>query len=325
MTSSLLLALALGSSPASAGALQCQQCCKDAGLFTCPTTLRVYGPGSTVNKEVGGVRVSGFWRLDCEQGARFEEGGTVVVASSPSEGEILLVGSPLSTVECFRDWCSLPQGACIQGRPGGSMALLRCVDGQPLTEDQLLRLGTPPTPPVERATPSPSPQANEPIHSVVVEPAEGSAYGPHLPAEGPIPLVLGFDLPPAPAARCVTVPVLVAESTRLVDQGDQARLNDQHRQAADSYRAAVTVDRCNAIAWTALGQLALAADDLGVATTALEYATQLRPTHYGAQTSLGLAYEARGDVTRARLAWQRALEERPGHPAAEDGLRRVGR
>jgi len=137
--------------------------------------------------------------------------------------------------------------------------------------------------------------------------------------------VLGFELPPAPGERCVTMPVLQSESTRLVDQGDQARLNDQHREAADSYRAAVTVDRCNAIAWTALGQLALAADDLDVAVSALEYATRLRPTHYGAQTSLGLAYEARGDLNRARMAWQRALEARPGHPAAEDGLRRVGR
>lgn len=323
--------LLLPSGPAAAGAVECQQCCKDAGLFGCPTSLRVFGPGSSVSKEVGGQRVNGIWRLDCEQGARFEEGGTVVVASAPKDGDVLLVGSPVSTVECFRDWCTLPQGACLQPRPGGSMALVRCTDAQPLSEAQLLRPGvqasqTQGTTSTSTTLQAPTPSTPTPtISTVIIEPAEGSAYGPHLPAEGPLPLTLGFDLPPAPGARCVSVPALATESTRLVDQGDQARLNDQHREAADLYRAAVTVDRCNAIAWTALGQLALAADDLPIATTALRHATQLRPTHYGAQTSLGLAYEAQGELALAREAWLRALESRPGHPAAEDGLRRVGR
>lgn len=316
-------ALLLGA-PAAGGPLECQQCCKDQGLFTCPTSLRVYGPGSQTSKEVGGVRVNGFWRLDCEEGARFEAGGTVVVAGSPVDGEVLLVGSPLSTVECFRDHCALPQGACLKPR-GGAMVLQRCADGQPLSSAQMQIPGAAPVSRIVLPAPAASPSAVVvPAATPVATPTPG-AFGPHLPPDGPLPLRIDFPLPNGPGARCVSIPALLAESTRLVDQGDQQRIAEQLSAAAESYRAAVTVDRCNAIAWTALGQLALAADQLDIALGALRYAVALRPEHYGAQTSLGLAWEAWGDRDKARQAYEAALKARPGHPAAEDGLRRLGR
>lgn len=355
----LALAGAAASLPAHAGAPQCQQCCTDAGLYSCPTWLRVMGPGSTVTNDVGGVRVTGIWRLDCETGARFEEAATVVVASRPREGDVLLVGSPLVTVECFRDWCAVPEAACLMPRSPG-MALLRCADAQPLSAAELTRKGITPAPsyspprptpnpgteqlqtrptPAASSTsrlttvvvveadppaPAPRPAAPAPIApSVVVIEQGGDVWPPHLPAEGPLPVTMAWTLPSGPGARCDTADAVAAEATRHLDMGDDARLRGEHQQAADEYRVAVTLDRCSAIAWTALGQLALAANDTEKAVTALEYAVALRPSHYGALTSLGLAYEARGRDAEAAEAFRQAISLRPGHPAAEDGLGRV--
>ncbi|MCK6507154.1 tetratricopeptide repeat protein [Myxococcota bacterium] len=368
-TASLVVALAgaLAGGPARAGAPQCQQCCADAGLYSCPTWLRVMGPGSAVTNDVGGIRVTGIWRLDCETGARFEESATVVVASRPRDGDVLLVGSPLVTVECFRDWCAVPEAACLVPRSGG-MALVRCADAQPLTAAELARKGITPAPSYSPARPTPNPGTESlaarpspaasstsrmttvvvveeipaapapavsapavpsPSLPSVVEPSVvvieqgGPTYPPHLPAEGPLPVTMAWALPAGPGARCSTADAVAAEATRHLDMGDDARLRGEHQQAADEYRVAVTLDRCSAIAWTALGQLALAADDTEKAVAALEYAVALRPSHYGALTSLGLAYEARGRMAEAADAFGRAIALRPGNPAAEDGLGRV--
>ncbi|NOY27677.1 MAG: hypothetical protein GXP62_17570 [Oligoflexia bacterium] len=356
--------------PAWAGDAQCQQCCNDAGLYSCPTWLRLFGPGSHAKKDVGGIRVTGIWRLDCETGARFEEAGTVVMATTPSDGDVLLVGSPTITVECFANWCGLPQGACLQTRSGGAMALLGCTDAMPLTASQLVTVGPPaaavyvpptpiPNPGTDAArspstapnTPRPNPYAVRPPsptqvttvvvapqaapaptpnapHSTDVDPTtviieqSGPVYPPHLPAEGPLAVTMDYDLPAPPGSRCQTSDAVAAEATRHLDIGDDARLRDDNQQAADEYRAAVTLDRCNAIAWAALGQLALASDHVVKAVQALDIAVALRPDHYGALTSLGLALEASGRCDQAIDAFQRALAVRPGHPAAEDGLAR---
>lgn len=364
----LALAPALAGGTARAGGVQCQQCCNDAGLYSCPTWLRIFGPGSVAKADVGGVRVTGVWRLDCETGARFEEAGTVVVADKPADGDVLLVGSPLVTVECFRDWCALPTGACLMPRARGGMALLGCADGQPLSADELARTGAeapsvytplrpqpnpgtdqlqarpgttavrPPQetrvttvvvteeePPVVAPTPvsrAPAVESRIEPSTVIIE-TSGPQYPPHLPAEGPLPVVLAFDLPPGPGSRCFTADAVAAEAARRLDMGDEARLRGDHQQAADEYRVAVTLDRCSAIAWAALGQIALAADDRTKAVASLEHAVALRPDHYGALTSLGLAYEASGQPAQARAAFEQALALRPGHPAAEDGLGRV--
>lgn len=344
------LILTLAGTPALAGGAQCKQCCNDAGLYSCPTWLRIYGPGSQAKADIGGVRITGLWRLDCETGARFEEAGTVVVASRPSDGDVLLVGSPILTVECFRDWCSLPAGACLQSRPGGGMALLRCTDGLPLTATQLVTEGAAAPAVYAPPQPTPNPQAVRPprptaVSTVIVSGGGGTDptpvpsyaappstviietmtpdFPPHLPAEGPLPVVMDYDLPAAPGSRCKTSEVVAGEATRRLDLGDDSRLRGDHQQAAEEYRAAVTLDRCNAIAWAALGQLALSSDNIEKAVYALEVATALRPDHYGALTSLGLAYEASGRNGQARDAFTRALSRRPGHPAAEDGLGRV--
>ena len=75
------LALLMFGATARADGTDCVDCCKDAGLVTCPTRLRVFGDGSIATRESGGWRVIGLWWLDCDEGATFQSGGTVVMIS----------------------------------------------------------------------------------------------------------------------------------------------------------------------------------------------------------------------------------------------------
>ncbi|MCB9780173.1 MAG: tetratricopeptide repeat protein [Alphaproteobacteria bacterium] len=374
---SLLFLLPLLGTPAHAGAKACQQCCSDAGLYSCPTRLRVTGVDSVVTPETGGHRVRGLWWLDCDEGAQFDPNATTVSVEAPQPGDILLLGSPSVTVECFLSWCRMPAAGCIQERPGGGWALLRCTDGQPLTHAEMAQAGpasdavytpagpgisssaapAPPSPPPvtqeaptrprpipgteggrPRPEPAPPPAAAPPDPPVaaaapaatVYESDEGGVVTsvvieqpPHLPAEGPIDVQLTFDLPEPPGRYCKTAPPLVTESLRQLDAGDEARLAGRFQDAADQYRAALTLDRCSAIAWSAIGDLALRADRTAVAIEALEVATRLRPDHYGALTGLAQAYEARGQYAQARDAYERVLAVRPGHRPAIEGLGRL--
>lgn len=432
----LLLLPLLATTSARADDAQCIQCCRDLGLYSCPTELRVFGEGSEVRAEGGGWRMTGLWVLDCDSGAHFDPHATAVVPLEPRNGELVLAGSPPATATCFSEWCRMPSNACVQERPGSGPSLLRCTDGQPMRASEILKPGlpppavyVPPTPlpnrgsvpvaatptdtpsasptplpadasptalapaapetvyvtrtvtltggqrivtettstappgapvaapqptpvaasPAEQPVPTPVPQpiaaipepvpytpaapasAPQPparagiiVEQAVVREVETREYPPHLPAEGPLEIQLDFSLPDAPGQRCWVSTQVAEEATRRLDLGDESRLRGDFQTAVEEYRAAVTLDRCNAIAWAALGQLALQADDKGKATYSLDIATRLRPEHYGAMTNLGLAYEAQGRVVEAREAYRRALQTRPGHPPAAAGLARVG-
>lgn len=136
MLTMLFAIAALGT--ARADEVDCVECCKDKGLVSCPTRLRVFGDGSLATREAGGWRVIGLWWLDCADGASFQSGGTVVVPYKPRPGEILLSGYPPTMMPCFREHCVLPHGAClVQSDSGTRYQVSRCVDGQPLSEAEM--------------------------------------------------------------------------------------------------------------------------------------------------------------------------------------------
>ena len=97
----MLLTLIL---PAAASSWQCEECCRDAGLAGCPTRVRVYGEGSEASREGAVWRVNGVWWLDCERGATFEPGATVVLDHAPADGEVIRLASPPETISVAVGW-----------------------------------------------------------------------------------------------------------------------------------------------------------------------------------------------------------------------------
>ena len=83
------------------------------------------------------------------------------------------------------------------------------------------------------------------------------------------------------------------------------------------------MDPCNAFAWHALGQLSIRGGHLDSAIQALRVATRLVPSHYGAFTSLGEAYERNKRFELASDAYHMALSIHPQHLPALEGLARI--
>jgi Flp pilus assembly protein TadD len=131
-------------------------------------------------------------------------------------------------------------------------------------------------------------------------------------------------VPPPPPDPCVPNPALRDPSNAQVDAGNTAEVAGDLGQALDRYRAAISINQCNAFAWTALGDGLLKVGNAESARAALVTATRLMPTHFHAWTSLGEADEKLGDFDGARRAYRQALAARPGHPPAVAGLSRVG-
>ncbi|MFN7143483.1 MAG: hypothetical protein ACK4YP_06905, partial [Myxococcota bacterium] len=93
--------------------------------------------------------------------------------------------------------------------------------------------------------------------------------------------------------------------------------------ALSEYRAALTMDVCNAYAWLGIGEIAGGAARPDLAVRALRNTTRILPGHYGAWTMLGKAYEALRQSQLAAEAYATALELRPGLPEAVEGWRRT--
>ncbi|MCB9792431.1 MAG: tetratricopeptide repeat protein [Alphaproteobacteria bacterium] len=144
------------------------------------------------------------------------------------------------------------------------------------------------------------------------------------PAAAPAKPKLDLSPPPAPGESCSTPASLIAESRRHVDLGNEAEIAQDAQTAADEYRAAITMDACNAFAWASLGSLALREGQPDEAVKALRVALRLRPEHYGAATDLGTAYERLGQTDRAVEAYRAALAAKPEHAPAKQGLSRLG-
>lgn len=341
MTAALAL-LALLAAPARASGDLCVQCCKDRGLVSCPTKIRVFGDGSLATREGQAWRVIGVWWLDCAEGASFEEGRTVVLDHAPAPGEIIRLASPPATVSCFRDHCALPAGSCVREGAGQTFFIERCNDGRPLTASELRVKGHDPDPPVQQvrignrtilATPVGGPTdggaSGDPQVAVVIRDTQAMSPTITTPAPAPAPPEdvgdVTIDLPGPPGGDCTTSDALQAESRRHVDLGDEARVAGRYQEAADEYRAALSMDRCDAFAWASLGEIALKARRSDDAVRALRVATRLQPGHYGAWTALGLAYEAQGRNALAVEAFESALDIQADHEPAREGLWRARR
>ena len=298
-----------------------EACCQASNATLCPDTLAAIGPGSSQVVGPTGATVTGVWTLKCDAGPKFEADGQITVARPFPPGTIV---SPIvpAAVSCFDASCRLPQGMCLE-YDGKRVKAVVCADGSD-APDALWRsapraprgavviggrvVGTD-TPPVAATvrTPSPAPVATP---------------TPPAPATGP---VAGVDpsLPPAPPDPCIPAGALRQPSNDQVDQGNESIVAGDVAEAANRYRAAITINKCNAFAWTALGDALLQSGYQSQARTALEHATRLMPSNFHAWTSLGKAREKAGDRAGAQVAYQKALEAQPGHAPAAQGLARV--
>jgi hypothetical protein len=349
----LLLAL-LGPLRAHADETRCVQCCQAAGLTACRPSLRVYGEGSRVVPEAGAFRILGLWTLGCDGQGRFDPGATAVVSSNPVDGEVLGPGVTPAALHCFRQACALPRDACLLIRSEERSRVLDCKSGQPLASGRLAIPGESRTLPGmvvavvdERplvvlptqghpAPPTPPPSTP----STPVPPAAATTALPYYPGpEGPPPAVapppkpvavvseaqgVVFEIPtPAPEGRCANSDALRAESHRRVDIGNEAFISGRLQKAVDEYRAALSIDRCDAAAWAALGEAALKQGRPDLAVRALRETLRHNPRNYHAAATLGLAYEKIGQKGLAQEAYRQALAIKPGLPAAVEGLARV--
>ncbi|MCB9746432.1 MAG: tetratricopeptide repeat protein [Alphaproteobacteria bacterium] len=171
--------------------------------------------------------------------------------------------------------------------------------------------------PPQAATPQTAYSAPQPAYT-----APQPSYT--APASAPAAKPVDLSAPTPPKGPCSTPVSLIAESSRHVDLGNEAEIAQDVQTAADEYRAAITMDACNALAWAALGSLALREGQAADAVTPLRVAHKLKPEHYGVATDLGRAYERLGQSAQAVEAYRDALEARPGHAPAKQGLDRLG-
>jgi len=292
--------IALLLAPAHAEAPALDACCQAAAAADCPETIFAVGVESTQISSPTGTSVSGAWALSCGAGPAWDAGFRGTSSHSTTAGTVLGALSA-EAVACFDAACRLPEGTCL--RPtGGSAELARC-DGRSAPGDQVF---TGPLRPARGA--------------VVV----GSrVLGTTEPTAPPVAAAaIDATLPPAPELPCKPSSLRVASNSQ-VDAGNEALVSGSLAKALDHYRAALTMDRCNAVAWTALGDGLISAGRPHEARTALDLATQLMPTHAHAWTRLGDASELDGDRQAAVLAYQNALAHSPGYAPAAQGLDRV--
>ena len=269
-----------------ADAYDCVDCCKAAGLAGCPTRIRTVAPDSRVTQEGGGWRVNGLWLHDCEGKATFDDGATAVLVSQPRAGQVIRLASPPATIECFRKHCAVPSLGCIVTEDTTkSFFLMRCDNGNALSDAEMLVAGTTPV-------------------------ANTMASGPDLSL-------------PEPPTRCATETGLIDAAQTQSFSADAKAAGGETSEAANQYRAALSIDPCNGTAWTGLGLLALNAGQNESAIQALETATRLLKDHADAWAGLGRGYEALGEVADATSAYGQAVAIHPDHPVAGPALKRI--
>ncbi|MCB9665624.1 MAG: tetratricopeptide repeat protein [Alphaproteobacteria bacterium] len=187
--------------------------------------------------------------------------------------------------------------------------------------------------PAPAPEPAPSPRAAPPLPATATPlPATATPLpAPPGPTAAPVarrtpPARSAFahvQLPPAPPTPCRPRGAVRAASNDQVALGDEARVARDPAKALEHYRAALTVEPCNAFAWGAVGGVLLDARELRLAITALEHATRLAPDRALAWIDLGDARSAWGDARGAIAAYTRALELSPGDARAAEGLHRL--
>jgi tetratricopeptide (TPR) repeat protein len=204
-------------------------------------------------------------------------------------------------VACFDAACRLPEETCLRST-GGSVKLARC-DGRVVPGDAVFT-GT-----------------LRPVRGAVV--VGTRVLGATETPAGDAPVAVVDPTLPSPPEMPCRPSSLRIPSNEQVDAGNEALVAGLLPKALDHYRAALTMDRCNAGAWTALGDGLISAGYPHEARTALDLATQLVPTHAHAWTRLGDASELDGDREAAVVAYQNALVHSPGYAPAAQGLDRI--
>ena len=275
-------------------------CCLAAGLTDCPETVFALGDDSTQISGPTGTKVSGAWALSCTTGPAWDDAFHGTSAQSVTTGSVL-GGLSAGAAACFDASCRLPEGTCMRAS-GPTVMLSRC-NGAPLAGDVAFEA------PLREA------RGAVVIGSRVVGSGDAPPAAPVVEADP--------TLPDPPAMPCKAATSLRLAANDQIDAGNEAVVANDLPTALDRYRAALTMDRCNAQAWAALGDALLSAGYPAEARTALDLATQLMPTHAHAWTRLGEASEAEGDRQAAQTAYRKALVESPGYAPAEQGLHRV--
>lgn len=333
----------------------CSDCCRAGGLATCAAELQVYGEGSRLAREADAWRIVGLWEIGCGGAGVFDASASVLLDHPPTVGELVMQPVQPLQVHCFLQACALPETACVSpaddyGRsfvrdcasglpvdgatlsdvvPGNRLpgAKVVVVDGRPLvvqpdtglsfaagaTNEAVARASTSARIAPRGAAPAPVPV---PVATVETRPAP-------MPSSDPM-AALAATLPADPPATCKTpAEVIRAEARKRVDAGDDRRIRKDALGALQEYRAALTMDVCNAYAWNGIGDVASEAARPDLAVRALRNTTRLLPGHYGAWTALGRNYEALRQNALAAEAYAAALALRPGLPEALDGWRRT--
>jgi predicted Zn-dependent protease len=121
---------------------------------------------------------------------------------------------------------------------------------------------------------------------------------------------------------CVPELVRRQESLAQLDLGDEARVAGLADEAWGHYRAALSLDPCNAFVWMQLGDMLFERERYDDAERALRKSLRLRPQSPRGWLLLGRTYEGLASWNEAKAAYQEALMVDPESWAAEAGLRR---
>jgi hypothetical protein len=276
-------------------------CCRTAGAAACPSEILAMGPGSQSRELSTGLtpsahELTGIWKLRCGGGTAFEPQRTLVVTERPTDGMVLGALDP-AVASCFERSCALPSGICLRHQQG-KLRVVGCSDGMPPVAAMW-------SSPVRGPTPVAAPT---PVSLAPVATAPGQ---------------LDVSVPDRPSIPCTAQPSTRTLSNDQVDQGNDAIVSGNLGLALDRYRAAITLHRCNAFAWAAMGEALWQAGHPLPARDAFEGATLLMPAHFHAWTRLGEAQEQLGQQGDAAVSFRRALEQKPGHVPALAGLSRL--
>ncbi len=293
-------------------------CCSAADSSACPVELSVAGPGAAFASEGAATRLTGVWTLTCDAGARFDPAASQLTASQPADGGVI---SPVaqSAAACFDAACALPAALCV--RHDGARARVVACDGSVATlalwqslpvEDTRAAVVDKRVLTVRDVTSStPRPVA---ARAAVAPEVTAHTVTPTTPPDLTVP-----DAPPDPCRPSAQR----LESQAQVGDGNSAAMKGDYGYALQRYRAAITLNTCNAFAWADLGEAFLALNDAGRAHASLLIATRLMPSHYTAWTNLGKSNEILGDLLAAGEAYGRAIQTRPDFAPAIEGLARV--
>lgn len=310
-----------------AGAPEQAACCAAAGVEGCGGRLRLMGEETQISRDPGGWLLEGSWVVSCDGQARFVGDEQVYLDHAPQPGEIVMPEVANAEVSCFASACALPQGLCVSDPDAaGRRGVRLCANGMAPTATDLLKPPIATT--VTKVVIGGKLLYADPVAPVAPAPAAAPAPAPavavgNLSVTDPIAaLVAGLPPDPSPTCKAASDAARV-ESRQLVLNADDLRIAGDNAGALARFRAALSVDRCNAYGWLGLGQAALALSRADLAVRALKNATLLLPRHYGAWTELGKAYEALGQRTTASEAFQQALAINPDYTDAQAGAKRI--